>query len=301
MRDLLWNWVVVGAVVLLLVGGGINFMTSPYALVADGFFVAAAVLFLAKLVTWEEAHVQAGGRSKAIAIGVAVTLIILLVAVGGNHLLHRSPRIISTKTRSTIAADPTPLPQPTITPLNSPPVPTPTKPISKPAPKKVKSQPKETPPTLRELFKKDFANFGGVTDGGFDLPFAGGQSVHIDGRIITDFPGKNKFVIFYISSIDHEFESCLALADIAKPMALGFPAGKDVLGGDSTSGMTSIKDLAFSGRVFIYHEWPLSNKQKADLIEAYAAKGLDLQFRSIEYLGVQLNAWHQQNDTKEAR
>lgn len=91
MWSLLWNWIVVGAVVLLLLGGGINFMASPHPLVADGFFTAATMLFLAKFVTWEEAHNQASGRAKVITLGVSISLIVLLIAIGGNHLLNRSP------------------------------------------------------------------------------------------------------------------------------------------------------------------------------------------------------------------
>jgi hypothetical protein len=104
MREILWNWVVVGAIVLLLAGGGISFMTSPYTLVADGFFAASAILFLSKFVTWEEAHAQVGGRSKAISIGVAITLILLIIAIGGNHLLHRGS--------NNVAASLTPRPSP---------------------------------------------------------------------------------------------------------------------------------------------------------------------------------------------
>jgi hypothetical protein len=81
-------------------------------------------------------------------------------------------------------------------------------------------------------------------------------------------------------------------------MALGFPAGVESIGGDSASGMTSIKDLTFSGRVFIYHEWPLTNKQTADIVEAYSAKNLDVQLRGIDYLAPYVNEWYKKRDHK---
>ncbi len=64
-------------------------MTTPHPFVADGFFIAGAALFLVKFVTWEEARVQAS-RVKLIFAGVVITLVILVIAIGGNHALDRS-------------------------------------------------------------------------------------------------------------------------------------------------------------------------------------------------------------------
>jgi hypothetical protein len=60
--------------------------------------------------------------------------------------------------------------------------------------------------------------------------------------------------------------------------------------------MTSIQDLTFSGRVLIYHDEFLSIPQKADIIRAYTAKQLDVQFMGTDYLGNQVAAWHRRND-----
>jgi len=156
----------------------------------------------------------------------------------------------------------------------------------------------EKPPRLVDLFNKDFGNIGGVTDNGFDLSSSDGGTIHIGRRIFLDFPGKNKFLAFYIPSSRYGFETCLALADIARPMASEFPKGVEVTGGDS-GGVTRLQELTFSGRVFIYHERPLSNKQKADVIEAYSAKGLDVQFRGLDYLAVQVIGWDHEHGIKQ--
>jgi hypothetical protein len=137
--------------------------------------------------------------------------------------------------------------------------------------------------TLRDLFKSDFAKIGGISYNGFDLHTTDGETIHVDRRIILDFPEKNEFIAFYIPSTQHGFEACLALADLIQPMISTLANRIDVTGGDS-GGVTDIKDLHFAGRVFLYHEWPLSNKQKADITEAYSAKHLDVQFRGLEYL-----------------
>lgn len=157
----------------------------------------------------------------------------------------------------------------------------------------------EKPPTLMDLFNKDFSNMGGLTDKGFDLRSSDGETIHVNWRVVMDFSGKSDFVAFYIPSADHGFDSCLALADMVRPMITDLSKRIEVTGGDS-GGVTSSRELTFSGRVFVYHEWPLSNKQKADIIEAYSAKGLDIQFRGIDYLGDKLITWHQQHDAKAA-
>ena len=102
-----------GAVVLLLAGGGISFMTSPYPLVAGGFFSVAAVLFLAKFVTWEEARAQTSSRGKVIVIGTVITAFILILAIGGNHLLHRP---VVTSIKPALAATPSSASPPTSKP-----------------------------------------------------------------------------------------------------------------------------------------------------------------------------------------
>jgi hypothetical protein len=157
----------------------------------------------------------------------------------------------------------------------------------------------EKPPTLLDLFNKDFANVLSVHDNGMDLRSQDGGTIHIGRRIFLDFHEKNEFIAFYIPASKYEVESCTALADVIAPMIADLPNRIEVTGGDS-AGVTKLRELRFSGRVFIYHEWPLSNKEKADIIEAYGAKNLDVQFRGMDYLGNQLIAWHQLHDAKAA-
>lgn len=87
MRRFLWNWGVVGALLLFLLGCGVSFMTSGHAFVADGFYIASAVLFIFKFLTWEEAK---SAPNKVIAYGLLITLLVLVVAIGGNHLMNAS-------------------------------------------------------------------------------------------------------------------------------------------------------------------------------------------------------------------
>jgi hypothetical protein len=152
------------------------------------------------------------------------------------------------------------------------------------------------PPTLLDLFKKDFPGTASFSDKGFDLKDSDGQvGAHVDWRLLMDFVSKTEFIAFYIPPVRDEVPVCLALIDTVQPIINEPPRHLDASGGFAGES-THLRDLTFSGRVFIYHEWPLSNKQKADIVEAYSANGLDVQFRSMDYLATQLSAWHHELD-----
>jgi hypothetical protein len=164
------------------------------------------------------------------------------------------------------------------------------------SPHKPPKRSKGKPPTLFDLFKTDFPETAGFSDKGFDLTDLSGQvGAHVDWRLVMDFPSKNEFIAFYLPAVRDEVPVCLALIDTVHPIIDQLSQRFDATGGPAGES-TSLRELTFSGRVFIYHEWPLSNKKKADIIEAYSAKGLDVQFRSMDYLATRLIAWHQEHD-----
>lgn len=98
----IWSWPVIGAVVLLLLGTGVSFMTStglqPHVLIADCLYIAAAVLFAVKFVTWEEAkHQTKQKRFIVSAASVFGTIIITGFLIGSNHYLNRRPKAQASK------------------------------------------------------------------------------------------------------------------------------------------------------------------------------------------------------------
>ena len=63
-------------------------MTSSHPWVADGFYLAAGLLFLGKFLTWEEAsQTDPRKRLRLVAIGVTCTVVALTLAIFGNHKL----------------------------------------------------------------------------------------------------------------------------------------------------------------------------------------------------------------------
>jgi hypothetical protein len=160
--------------------------------------------------------------------------------------------------------------------------------------------PNEKPPTLSDLFAKDFPNTMKATDAAVGIEWKDGSVLHIKRQLYLDFPAKTQFVGFYVpssipSSLNKSFEAGIKLAEAVRQAIDDIPKKVDV-GGGYRGEMTNIKDLTFSGRVLLYHEDFLSIPQKAAIINVYAAKHFDVQFRGPDYLGDQVIAWHHQHE-----
>jgi len=162
----------------------------------------------------------------------------------------------------------------------------------------------EKPPTLLDLFTKDFPNTMKAADDAIGIQWKGGEVLHIKRQLYLDFPAKTKFVGFYVPSSDplsstKTHDASMGLAE-AVQQALDDIPKKVAISGGYRGEMTGIQDLTFSGRVVIYHEAFLSIPQKAAIIATYAAKHFDVQFRGPDYLGDQVIAWHHQHSAKAA-
>ncbi len=161
----------------------------------------------------------------------------------------------------------------------------------------------ERPPTLSDLFNGDFSNAARVADKEFDFKWSDGTASHIKPQTYLDFPAKTEFIGFYVSAskIESEtksFNACLQLAEAVEQIIDDLPKHHDFTGG-YIGERTTLRELTFSGRVFLYHEDFLSIPQKADIIKAYSRRGLDVQFRGPDYLAIQMIAWHREHDKKQ--
>lgn len=161
----------------------------------------------------------------------------------------------------------------------------------------------EKPPTLAYLFKNDFPSVLKSTSDDTGIRWKDGTVLNIKRQIYLDFPAKTQLLAFYIpASIlppnnNKTFNACMILVDAVKPAIEGLPKTIHITGGDA-GGVTSMEELVFSGRVFIYHEDALSNKQKPAIINAFDAKHYDVQLRGTDYLTPQLIAWYHEHGAK---
>lgn len=165
---------------------------------------------------------------------------------------------------------------------------------------KTKPQPNEQPPTLTDLFSKDFSNTMKVTND-IELKKPGAPNFKAKRQIYLDFEAKAEFIGYYIPSSgefsNDGYQVCLALVNDIQPAISGLPKQVEISGGYRDES-TTIQDLTFSGRVLLYHSDFLSIVQKAEIIKAYKARNLDVQFRGPDYLADAVIAWHHQHDPK---
>jgi hypothetical protein len=153
------------------------------------------------------------------------------------------------------------------------------------------------PPTLRDLFKSDFSNVMKFTDDSCEIQWKDGTKSGFSCQAYLDFEGKSEFVGFYVPSSQRTFDICLRLQDAPTDVVRKVPEHAAITGGYRDEA-TSLKDLVFTGRVFLYHDDILTITQKAAIIEAYRQRGLDVNFRGPDYLGDQVIAWYHQHDSK---
>jgi hypothetical protein len=111
------------------------------------------------------------------------------------------------------------------------------------------------------------------------------RKTQITFNIYADFAAKSYFIGYLIPPTDsaHTFEYVRYLAccpiktfeDIVRKMSFE---------GSESGQLTSLKDLTFSGRIFIYHYDFLTLEQIVALRSVYKKKNLSVQFRGIDYV-----------------
>ena len=130
------------------------------------------------------------------------------------------------------------------------------------------------------------------------------ESYKSRGSCTWTFPAKNKFVGFYVPSCDptdltRTAEACLKLAQVDAVQQVLDEMPKEMFIAAQLGHPTTIRDLSFSGRVFIYHDDFMSITQQADIIRAFAVRHYDVQFMGPDYLGKAVIAWSLQHDSKQ--
>jgi hypothetical protein len=155
---------------------------------------------------------------------------------------------------------------------------------NKPIPPPTSTIPK--PVTLEELFETDFSNLfkfsATVTVHSLDGKF----TLQVPFKVYADFAGKSKFIGFFLQPSPYTYEFCETLA-WAPQKSFDDIEHKVSFDGSAFGQQTSLKDLTFSGRVFIYHYDFLSPEQVVALRAIYKQEKLSAQFLGMDYLSVE--------------
>jgi hypothetical protein len=141
--------------------------------------------------------------------------------------------------------------------------------------------------TLKYLYDHDFGNF--MTDNiGFDLTVKVADKAvkfSFSARMIFDFEHRSRWLSYYIPLDQNTFGISAWL--IAHTDDLIIPKFDNEVsetnGGMLGSGALSSKELTFSRRIYIYHEFILTDSQMAEVQHEATEKNLDVVFRGISY------------------
>lgn len=162
--------------------------------------------------------------------------------------------------------------------------------------------PKPPLPTLPSLFDQDFHDHTTVfTLSNMAIDWKDGTILHIKRSVYCDYQAGTQFVGFYIPSgnqflnSDKTYRVALKLVNFVNPTMEELR--KDIGGGEGyRNQITLLKNLKFSGRVFLYHEDELTIVQQGEIIKAYKASNFEVQFRGPDYLMDQVITWHRRFD-----
>jgi len=263
--NLFWS----GGVGMALIALGFRWANAPPKLTIPLLFLAWLTITLS---VYRHGFFEARSRfiqvsgNVAISVAIAATLVVAWFILEPSTPTQTSP-VVSTSSPSPIA--------------------TATKP----------DQP-EKPPSLVDLFKSDYPNVIKVTEERIDIHYKEGDNLHITTQVYLDFDAKTQFVGFYIPAAPgRTYDASLTLVDCVQD-AIDWMRKNQRMRAGYGGEETSLNDLVFSGRVFLYQEDYLSITEKANIIKAYKQKHYEVQFRGPEYLNSRVIDWHRQHDSE---
>lgn len=155
----------------------------------------------------------------------------------------------------------------------------------------------EKPPTLADLFKDGFPNTMKIDGTSWGFVKGGTRILSGPTKVYLDFDAKTKFISFYVPRSEHAYPVALNLWSQVQATFQSVEKQIAITAGYQQN-LTDLKDLTFSGRVFLYHEDAFNLRQLADLVDICKTHGMALDFRGPNFLMDQVMAWHRKHDKK---
>lgn len=170
----------------------------------------------------------------------------------------------------------------------------PNPPERRPSPALYPTTANEQPPTLNDLFSSDFSNTIKVDVSRWGMLHNEVEVIQGPIKIYLDFQANTKFIGFLVPRSEYSFTACKGLWEQVDPAFKNLEKNFHSKGGFMPH-LTDMKDLTFSGRVFIYHEDLFDFRQLADIVDVFRAHNMSVDFRGPEYLSNQRIAWYQKH------
>ena len=137
--------------------------------------------------------------------------------------------------------------------------------------------------TLRWLFTENFPQYW--------IPIidtrivTGGTESKIESALFLDYPGRSRFVGFYLPSNVSAYEICKILPDAVDSVIEHFVSTHSFqANGIIDKSETSVTDLASTGRVYVYYAGALNLQQAAEVDALFSKKHLGLILRGDDWL-----------------
>jgi hypothetical protein len=143
--------------------------------------------------------------------------------------------------------------------------------------------------TLIDLFKTEFPDFMKLTCEYTITPKDGIRIEEkvppVEATVYMEWLGKSEFIGFYVPSSNYSFIVCGLLADKWQKIITDANSKVEIQFGVSSSmDKTSLKELTFTRRVYLYHEDSFDLQQLAEIERVYKSQGLSVVFRGPQYL-----------------
>ena len=143
--------------------------------------------------------------------------------------------------------------------------------------------------TLHDFFKTDFNNLLRFT-APLKFVLKDKEPINFEAQIYADFDAQSIFLGFYIPQSPDTYNICEFLSKNYKNILVELQTKQVAVEARSPGDRpVELKDLKFSGRVFVYHEYPLFASQIEKLTALYKSNSLSPQFRGVDYVYVQNN------------
>ena len=138
-------------------------------------------------------------------------------------------------------------------------------------------------PTLYWFFTEDFPQYWIpkidtriITDG---------KENKIESAIFLDFPGRSRFVGFYLPGGVNTYAVCKLLPDAVPLLNAHFDLGHEFkANGIFDKSETTLADLSSTGRVYVYYEDTLTLQQEAQLNASFNSRHLGVVLRGDDWL-----------------
>lgn len=137
--------------------------------------------------------------------------------------------------------------------------------------------------TLESLMETDFPSMM-VLSGKPVVNFPDGSSFEIRSKLYIDFSSGGKFIGLCVPTSPKTFEICIQLAAHTKEIGDALHDGLRVISKPLGENPMEIKALAYTGRVYLYHDDFLTHRQIADIEDQFRAHQLNVTLRGPDHL-----------------